>query len=110
MPFGEALTVHSRTVTSQDTYGNDVYASADTAAYGAFAPVGSVEVVQGQDTVTTTPTVYIRDTSSLPALKAVDQVTIRGVLYNVTGDSAIWVSPYAGDTAGWVLRLQGVTG
>lgn len=110
MPFGEALTVHSRAVTSQDVYGNDVYTSTDTAGFGAFAPAGSIEIVQGQDTVTTTPTVYIRDTSALPAIEAVDQVTIRGILYDVTGDSATWVSPYAGDTAGWVLRLQGVTG
>lgn len=106
-PFGDTITLHSRTVTGHDTYGNDVYTSTDSTVVGGFAPAGSAELTQGQDLVTTTPSVY------LPAgtnVAAVDQVTVRGVTYDVDGSPQDWRHPFTGWQAGIVVRLQGVTG
>lgn len=106
-PYGDTITLHSRTGATRDGGNNDVPVYADSTLVGGFAPAGSVEVVQGQDTVTTTPSVY------LPAgtvVKAVDQMTVRGVLYDVQGDPQDWGHPFTGWQAGIVVRLQGVTG
>lgn len=110
MAFGEPIVLHSRTVTGQDIYHSDVYSSTDTATSGAFAPAGSTEVVQGQDTITTQDSVYITDLTGLPAVEAIDQLTVRGVTYDVDGTPALWVNPWSGETDGLVIRLRGVTG
>lgn len=106
-PFGDSITLHTRTVTGRDSAGADVYGSSDSTVVGAFAPAGSVEVVQGQDTVTTSPSVYL---PSGTVVNAVDQVTVRGVTYDVAGDPQDWRHPWTGWQAGIVVRLQAVTG
>lgn len=107
-PFGDAITLHSRTgVTPDPVYGNDVPTYTDSTVVGAFAPAGSIELVQGQDTVITSPSVY------LPAgtvVAAVDQVTVRGLTFDVDGDPQDWRNPFTGWQAGIVVRLKSVTG
>lgn len=106
-PYGDTITLHSRAVTSQDAYGDDVYTSTDSTLVGAYYDAGSTEVVQGVDTVTTTPTVI------LPAgtvVNPVDQITVRAVTYDVDGRPQDWRHPMTGWQPGIVVRLRGVTG
>jgi hypothetical protein len=49
----------TRSVTGQDGDGNDVYGTVEVSTSGAFAPEGSIELVQGQATVISRPTVYL---------------------------------------------------
>lgn len=100
--------LHRRVITGQDGYHNDVYADVDDSVQSlAFAPGASVEVVQGRDTITTQPTVY------LPAGTVVDgtsAVTARGVRYDVDGQPREWRSPFTGRQPGVEIRLLSVTG
>lgn len=105
--FGESVTLHARAVTGQDTYGNDVYGSTDRTVVGAFAPAGSAELVQGRDTVTTQPAIYLPPGTDVTA---VDQATVRGVTYDVDGTPADWRNPFTGRHAGIVVNLLAVTG
>ena len=106
--FGETVTLHSRTVSVRDSLGNDTYTTVDTSINGCgFDPGGSLELVQGQDLVTTTPTLYAPTGTVANPL---DQITVRGVLYDVDGGSNDWRSPLTGWTPGVVIKLKAVTG
>jgi hypothetical protein len=77
---------------------------------GVFAPGVSLEQVQGQDVVTTQPTVYY-----LPGtdVDAVDAVTVNGLLYEVDGEPNVWPpSPFTGWQPEYSVevRLKKVTG
>lgn len=106
-PFGDHVTLHSRTVTGQDRYGNDVYGDTAAQVVGAFDPGGSLELVQGQEQVQTSPALYLPPGTNVTA---VDKVTARGVTYDVDGTPADWRSPFTGEHFGIVVRLRGVTG
>jgi hypothetical protein len=105
--FGETFTIHTRTVTGQDADGNDVYGDVDTPTSGAFAPAGSTELVQGQETVLTHDTIYLDDGAPVPA--ATDQVTARGDRYDIDGTPQTFHNPFTGDEPGAVVRLLKVT-
>lgn len=104
------VTVITRTVTGQDDYGDDIYGETTTAVDGVFAPGGSSELVQGQDTVVYKPTVYL---PAGTAVSPVDAVEINGQRYTVDGQPNDWsgLSP-----SGWVpdfpivVQLERVTG
>lgn len=107
-PYGDQVTVLTKGVTGHNTYGNDQFGTTATAVVlGAFAPAGSVELTQGQDLITTQPTVYL---PAGTAITATDQVTVRGVTYDVDGIPEDWRHPLTGWQAGIVVRLQVVTG
>ncbi len=107
--FGETVTLITRTVTGQDARGRDVYTDTTTTIAGcAFAPAGSIERVQGQDMVTTTPTVYLPDGTAAPNASA--KVQVRGRTYDIDGEPQVFVNPFTGSTPGPVLRLKAVTG
>jgi hypothetical protein len=107
-PFGETVVLHSRTLTGQDVLGNDIYTSADISYGGcAFSSGGSIELLQGQDLVTTQPTVC------LPVgvtVKTTDRVTVRGDLYEVDGSPNADTNPFTGWQPGVIVKLQRVTG
>jgi len=108
-PFGETVTILSRGITGQDGDGNDVYGTTSTDVPGCtFAPAGSVERVQGQDIVTTQPTVYLA--TGTPAPLATDQIRVRGLLYEIDGDPQVFRNPFTGATPGPVVKLKRVTG
>lgn len=105
------VTLITRTVTGRDQYGNDQYGETSTTVGGVFAPGGSSELVQGQDTVISKPTVY------LPAgtgVSAVDAIVVGGLRYTVDGQPADWTagSPFTGWVPQFpvVVQLQRVTG
>lgn len=108
-PFGETVTIVSTEVTGQDAYGGDILANVETDVPGcAFAPAGSPERVQGQDLVTTTPTVYLPTGADVPSPS--DRVKVRGRAYDIDGEPLVFVNPYTGSQPGAVLRLKAVTG
>lgn len=107
-PFPETATIVSRTVTGQDSYGNDVYSEVQTATSGAFAPEGSSELIQGQDTVITQPTFYLADGAPTPS--ATDRLIVRGVTFEVDGTPQRFHNPFTGAEPGAVVRLEAVTG
>ena len=107
-PFPEAATIVSRAVTGQDGDGNDVYGTVETATVGAFAPEGSTELIQGQNTVIANPTFYLADGAPTPA--ATDRLIVRGVTFDVDGEPQVYRNPFTGEEPGAVVRLERVTG
>ena len=109
-PFAEAFTILSRSVTGQDADGNDVYGTTETPVRGTFAPEGSTELIQGQDTVIANPTVYLNDGEPVPA--ATDRIRRErtGEVFEIDGTPADYLNTYTGYNPGAVLRLERVTG
>lgn len=116
MNFTSVVTLLSRSVTGQDSYGNDVYAAVATDVPAIIMPrtsgratgAGSTEATKAAaDVVTTGLTVIL-----LPgtAVKAVDQFKVSGAVYDVDGDPADWTSPLTGTPAGVQVELVKVTG
>lgn len=106
--FSETFTLHTKGVTGQDADGNDIYGSTDTPLYGAFAPAGSTELVQGQDTVLSHDTLYLEAGSATPA--PTDTITVRGTVRLVDGRPQDFRNPFTGWHPGPVVRLLEVTG
>lgn len=66
-----------------------------------FAPGGSVEpALPGAYPVVTSPTVYFRD--AWPDIVDTDQLTVRGVTYEVKGKPQEWI----GTPGGLVVELE----
>jgi hypothetical protein len=108
-PNGELATLHVRTVTGQDAYGNDTYATADVLISGcAFDPGGSTEFTIGGDRVLSQPTLYLPPDVAVPT--AVDSVSVRGQSYEIDGVPAWYPSPFTGWNPGGVVKLRRVTG
>jgi hypothetical protein len=106
--YGETVVLHSRTASGRDSLGNDTFTTVDTTITGCgFDPGGSVELVQGQVLVTTTPTLYAPTGT---VVNPIDQVTVRGVLHDVDGGSNDWRSPLTGWSPGVAVKLKVVTG
>lgn len=104
------VVLKTRAVSGQDSYGNDVYSVTEETVDGIFAPGASVEQIQGQDVVTTQPTVYLRTGTTAAA---VDALSVAGLDYEVDGDPAAWPpNPYTGWQPEFSVevRLRRVTG
>lgn len=106
-PFGDTMTLHTRTVTGADTYGNDTYGSTDTTVVGAFAPAGSQVLMQGQLTVLDQDTAYLPGGTNV---ETVDKITVRGTTYLVDGSPFDYIHPGTGWNPGVVVKLLAVTG
>lgn len=107
-PGPTPVTLVSRTVTGRDADGNDIYSETQTPSTAVFAPGGSVETVDGRDTVVTQPALY-----SVPVgtdLTAVDAVIVNGDRYEIAGDPEDFASPYTTWRPGLVVKLRKVTG
>jgi hypothetical protein len=90
-----------------DRYGNPLPGTdVETTLTGAaFDPGGTLEPVEiGRTQVVTTPKVYFRDYA--PDVLSTDLLRVRGLLYQVQGRPAKWVSPYTTRTAGLVVELK----
>lgn len=108
-PAGVTVIITRRVLSpTKDVDGNDVYTTTTfTVPSCAFASVGSVEVVQGQDMVTTTPTLYMPPGT---VVLVTDAILVGSVTYEVSGTPAADTSPYTGWNPGVVVRLKAVTG
>jgi hypothetical protein len=106
-PYGQQITLITRTRSGQDTYGNDIYTESSTVVTGAFNPGTSVELVQGQDLLTVQPTIYLPPDVQP---QAIDAVEVDGLRFDVDGDTNVWQSPFTGWQPGNVVKLKRVTG
>lgn len=105
--YGPPITLIKRVKGSPDNYGNDTWTTVETTVSGAFDPGGSSESVQGQDLLTTQPTVYLPPGTNVGA---VDAVRVAGLIYEVDGLPAAPQSPFTNWQPGIVVRLKRVTG
>ena len=108
MQFAEEFTLLARTVTGHDSDGNDIYSPVETPIYGAFAPSGSSELVQGQLTVITHDTLYLVEGTPVPG--AQDQIRVRGAVRDIDGAPEDYSNPFTGWHPGPVVRLVEVSG
>lgn len=107
--FGETLTLLSRTVSGQDSDGNDVWSVVETAVKQcAVWPRTSVELVQGQDLS------IIGLAALLPhgvIVAATDRIRrADGTVWEIDGEPGIWTSSLTGTKAGVQVNLRRVTG
>jgi hypothetical protein len=107
VPFPITVTLVRRTKGAPDAAGNDTFTTSASTVKALFAPGTSVEQIQGQDTVTTSPIVYL-EASTDP--RAIDAVVIAGTTYEVDGVPNVWTSPWTGWTPGVEVRLRTVSG
>lgn len=94
---------------ASDGHGNpgDGWAAAVSVGIYGFDPGGSTEPLEpGHDRIITTPTLFAPKTGLFSGR---DRVTVRGVLYEVDGDTAEWRHPN-GPRPGNVVNLKVVTG
>jgi hypothetical protein len=106
--YGVTVTFHTRAVTGQDAHGGDIYTDTDTTVPNCgFDPGGSQELVQGQDIVTSQPTVYA---PAGTVIGPVDAVTVNGTRYDVDGSPNAYVHPFSGWQTPVVVKLKGVSG
>lgn len=109
-PFPEIFTILSRSVTGQDGDGNDVYGTTETATSGAFAPEGSTELIQGQNTVIDHPRIYLSDGATTPVVTDRIRREATGEVFDIDGRPAAFHNPYTDYEPGAVLHLERVTG
>ncbi len=108
--MGETVEVF-RPSTTDDRYGDAQPAypaePTHTVDHAAFAPTGSTEDNDARNAVASTADLYV-----LPGadLRAIDRVRVRGEMWEVVGDVAVWVSSFDGAAAGVVARLRRVDG
>ena len=110
MTFGYGLTVtfHTKVPSGKDSHGVITYQDIDLDIPGCgFNPGGSVELVQGQDLVTSQPEVYAPAGTEVGP---VDAVTVNGTRYNVDGIPNAYQSPFSGWQTPVVVKLKAVTG
>lgn len=106
--YGETVVVHRRTVTGQDSDGNDVFGVVST----SLAPVPvwprqSFETLRGQDQIVTGLTALFPVGT---AVVGIDTVTVYGVDYVVDGEPGRYRSPLTGLDPGVLVNLTRVTG
>jgi hypothetical protein len=114
-PNGEQITLHRPVKVGVDGYGKDQYDWTDYPIPGcAFWPAGSVELVQGRETVTDSDTVAVPPESIPVAAGAIlptDEITVRGTRYKVNGKPQDYgAHPFTGTRYPILVRLEEVTG
>jgi hypothetical protein len=94
LPFGQTVTLLHRTVSGQDQFGNDVYASTpETVTNVAIQPGSHTERTSFTDQVTTNLQVFLPSGTSIGYL---DAIVWNGDTYEISGDPAIHISPFSG--------------
>jgi hypothetical protein len=109
--FGETVVFEAHQEGAEDDHGNPVESFAAGGSVGGwgFNPGGSVETYwSGRNPVTTSPQLFRRSTDFVPGRR--DRCTVRGRLYQVSGDPAVWRSPLTGWAPGVVVDLEVVDG
>jgi hypothetical protein len=109
-PFGETVVFEAPTSGSDDAHGNPTVSwGAPVSVEGcAFDPGASQEIFEpGRNPVTSSPRVFA---PAGTVVSARSRVTVRGLVFVVDGDPAVWVNPYTGSTPGVVVNLERVGG
>lgn len=113
MPYGEPITVATRTQTGVDGYGDPVYSTTSVTCKGAFAPSETGKLTDGGQLVTSQPTVLFtgKDADNVAAVVTSNsQITVRGKAYEVDGEPSDWVNPFTGNHAGITIPVKRSTG
>jgi hypothetical protein len=106
-PFGQPIVLVRRVKAAPDVLGNDTWTTTTSTVSGAFNPGTSVELVQGEDILTTQPTVMLPPGT---LVEAIDAVQVDGLTYEVDGSPNSPVNPFTGWRPGVVVKLKRVTG
>lgn len=107
-PLGETVVLLRQTQSGRDSHGNPVWSTIEHPVEGcAVWPTGSTEQVQGQDQTSERLTVLAPYGTDV---NAIDQVRVRGLVYEVEGLPSSWRSPLTGTRAGVEVRLERVRG
>lgn len=110
-PFGETVVFEAFVADDEDPHGNLVESfevGVPVDGWG-FNPGGSVETYgPGRNQVVTSPQLFRRSSEFVPGRR--DRCTVRGRLYQVNGDPAVWRSPLTGWEPGVVVNLEVVDG
>lgn len=110
-PYGETVTILTRTETGTDRYGNPTFAwpapGVDVDGC-AVAPRSATEPAQvGRQAVITGLTVYMPPGT---VVGPYDRLSLRGVTYEVDGEAGEWVSPFSGWRPGVEVAVKRVEG
>jgi hypothetical protein len=108
--FGESVVFEARVLGAEDAHGNPIetFAAPVTVPGCAFDPGASQEVYEpGRNPVTVAPRVFA---PAGTVVTARSRVTVRGQVYLVDGDPAVWRNPYTGWQPGIVVTLGRVDG
>jgi hypothetical protein len=109
-PYGQTVTVVSRTVAGQDSYGNDTYTETKTDITPCVVQSsGSTETTQFTDQVSDSLTVFLPYGTSVQAIYALEW---NGIRYEVQGNPSQWQSPFSGHTSPiqvTAIRITGVS-
>ena len=111
-----------RTKNGRDRYNQDQYSETATTFAAIYAPGGSSEQVNGQDTVTIQPTVYAPTGTDVSAIDAViPQVVVddngdpvldedglpQGDRYEVDGQATVWPpNPFGGFQSDYSVEIR----
>lgn len=106
-PFGQTVSLVKRAKGAPDPLGNDTWTTTSTLVRGAFDPGTSVESVQGQDLLVTSPRVFLPAGTDVDAVDAVD---VAGARYEVDGSPNDYTNPFTGWQPGVVVQLKRATG
>lgn len=104
----ETFTILSRQMVGQDPDNNDIYGDVEIETRGAFSPKGSVVSRQGQFQVIDQDTAYLAPGEPVPDIN--DRIRVRGKVYDIDSEPAVWRNPYTGSEPGASLQLRAVTG
>lgn len=107
--IGETAIRRRREQTGTDRAGGPIYTwAATTIPTGcAFDPGGTREPLEvGRAQVITTPKAYF---PTVVDVVAGDELVIRGRIWTVQGDPAVWISPFRSSVGGTVVELQAST-
>jgi|SRR5215472_5634051 len=107
-PYGQTVTVVKRTVSGQDSLGNDTYTETTFDVTPCVVQSsGSVETVQFTDQVSDDITVFLPYGTDLQAIYAIQW---NGLRYEVQGNPQMWQSPFSGHTSPIQIRATRITG
>ncbi len=112
--YGETVTLLAAG-TTEDTYGNAVesWASPTTVAvvdHVAVEPRPGGETYQNdRNAVTNGYTIY-DPSNRLAVATATNRIQVRGRIWPLLGEPAVWESPYTGWAPGTVVQVGGVNG
>jgi hypothetical protein len=108
-PYGQTVTIVSRTVSGQDEYGNDVYSeTTEDVTAVVVQPSGSTENVQFTDQVSIGMVFYFPYGTDI---EPTDAIQFAGDEYEVEGNPQEWPpSPFSGNVSPIEVRANKITG
>ena len=108
-PHGETVTLVTPAVDA-DPYSGDAATAGETVASPgcAIEPRPSLEpTLDARNSVTSGYTIYLPPGTDVAAGQ---QVVVRGEVFGVLGDAAVWMSPFTGWEPGVVIQVERTTG